>query len=128
MLRICNTIFRKEIKPILQCFPVEKIITCARKAKTGLGISLGNSATPNSRIIKIRTTSEKGAFRALYLIVFEHSTSRQILYPILFRPKKDKKIGENFSFKNKAFKKYYEKNLLLTLEDVRLGNFKEYNL
>jgi len=113
---------------MLQYFPMEKIIACAKKAKTGLGIGIGKSTLPNSRIIKLKTTGRKGAGRVVYILITDNESGQKITYPILFRLKKDKKIGENFSFKNKAFKEAYDKNLFLILEDLRSGNFKEYDL
>jgi shikimate 5-dehydrogenase len=127
MLRICNSIFKKELEPLFKNFSLEDIIKAARKVKKGLGVSLGKSDFPNTQSIKFKLTGKGGAGRAIYLVTIKEG-KRDVVYLAMVKLKKDKKFGENLSLKNKEVKKEYHKNLDLIINDIKSKEFKDYKI
>ena len=127
MLRICNSIFKKELKPLLNNFSLEDIVKAARKVQGGLGVSLGKSDLPNTQSIKFKLTGKGGAARVIYLVTLKDG-KRDVVYLVMIKLKKDKKFGENLSLKNEVVKREYHKNLDLIIGDIKAKEFKEYKV
>ena len=127
MLRICNSILKKELEPLFNNFSLEDIIKSAQKVKKGLGISFGKSYFPQTQSIKLKLTGKGGAGRIIYLVTIKEG-KRDVVYLVMLKLKKDKKFGENLSLKNEVVKREYHKNLDLIISDIKAKEFKEYEI
>jgi hypothetical protein len=66
-----------------------------------------------TKLIKTYATSLNGAIRIVFLLLLENKNKVLLFY----KPKKDKKIGENITLKNKDFVVELEKRLLQINKD-----------
>lgn len=112
----------KELKPVSHNFPLEIIISAAKKIQSGLGTNIAG-APHNTKYVKIALTSAGGAGRGLFLIILKQN----FITPVLIRDKKDK-VGQNISPKNKEFLQAVEKNLTLIEGDMKNDTFEIINL
>ncbi len=122
MIIICKSIQEKELKPLEKYFDIQAIKKAALKAKNGLGEVLP-ATVENSHVVKIYLTG-KPAGRVCFLILLAEGD----VVPLVLRLKKDKKIGENMSMQNTAFKQFLEKNIKLVLRDIESGEYVEIGI
>lgn len=81
----------------------------------------GNEITlpKNTKLIKTYGTSPDGAIRIVFLLLMENGNKVLLFY----LPKKDKKIGNNITPKNSAFKSELEKRLIQIQQDYQSQNY-----
>jgi len=127
MLRICDSINKKELESLRDSFNFETIKNWANKVLSWLWIDLWTSKFPNSKLIKLKLTWKYWAWRILYLLVIEDKNNKTI-YPIILRHKNDKEIWNNMSFKNKKFCNVLNRNLDLIFKDLKNWDFEDYKI
>lgn len=124
-LILTSSIRKAEFDPLQQTFPLEVIKIAAKKCLEGLGTKIKSSTKISSTILKkIPLTSTGGAGRATFLLQIVDNNA--IL--VMIRLKNDKKIGENMSIDNPKFKKVFDKNLALLINDIEHDDYEEFGL
>lgn len=124
-LILTASIRKAEFEPLQQTFPLEVIKIAAKKCLEGLGTKIKSSTKISSTILKkIPLTSTGGAGRATFLLQIVGNNA--IL--VMIRLKNDKKVGENMSIDNPRFKKVFDKNLALLINDIEHDDYEEFGL
>jgi len=119
------SIRKAEFEPLQKIFSLEVIKIAARKCLEGLGTKIKSSKKISSTILKkIPLTGTGGAGRATFLLQIVED--RAIL--VMLRLKNDKKVGENMSVNNTKFKKVFDKNLDLLMDDIKNDDYEEFEL
>lgn len=124
-LILTASIRKAEFEPLQKTFPLDVIKIAAKKCLEGLGIKIKSSTKISSTILKkIPLTSTGGAGRATFLLQIVDNNA--IL--VMLRLKNDKKVGENMSIDNPKFKKVFDKNLSLLINDIEHDDYEEFGL
>lgn len=124
-LILTASIRKAEFEPLQQTFPLDVIKIAAKKCLEGLGTKIKSSTKISSTILKkIPLTSTGGAGRATFLLQIVDNNA--IL--VMLRLKNDKKVGENMSIDNPKFKKVFDKNLSLLINDIEHDDYEEFGL
>lgn len=113
MLVICNSIQRKEIKPLERYFSIEDIKQGIRKVEKGLATEISGIKMPGSRLFKVYLTGKHGHGRMS--VIFKVVLNWYI--PVLIRLKTDR-VGKNMTKNNPAFLQALSKNIDLIAEDL----------
>jgi hypothetical protein len=124
MLIVCDSIEKKELKPLENYFSFNDIKEASLKAKKGLGIEIKGSFMKATKLVKVYLTGKRGAGRIVFLVLIH----KDHYVPIILRLKNDKLIGNNISIKNSAFEKLLNKYLNYVQEDINNGNFSKYEM
>lgn len=124
-LILTASIRKAEFEPLQQTFTLDVIKIAAKKCLEGLGTKIKSSTKISSTILKkIPLTSTGGAGRATFLLQIVDNNA--IL--VMLRLKNDKKVGENMSIDNPKFKKVFDKNLALLINDIGHDDYEEFEL
>lgn len=127
MLRICNFFKKKELDSLKKHFSTEDIISNAKKVQKGIGVSIKGLPQGSMKYLKLRIHGKNSAGRILHALIISHKKDI-IIYPLILRLKKDKKLGENLSAQNKEFLDILKKYLPMLEEDIKEVNFDEYKV
>lgn len=113
---------KTELSALSGTFNLIHVQNAARKAILGLGDNLKGIGA--AKLVKIYLTGKGGAGRAIFLI--EVVDNDAVL--LLLRHKNDKKIGSNMSFSNPHFKELLAKRISQVFEELKTGDYEEYEL
>lgn len=118
---LCNSILKKELKPLKVYFDKEDIKKYVQKVQVGLGMQLQGVGIDETKLVKIYMTSKTAAGRMIVLVYVQ----KKYYIPVVIRLKKDKLIGSNLGKDNKYLQILIEKNLDLIMKDLRNGDFED---
>ncbi len=118
---LCNSILKKELKPLKVYFDKEDIKKYVQKVQVGLGVQLQGVGIDETKLVKIYMTSKTAAGRMIVLVYVQ----KKYYIPVVIRLKKDKLIGSNLGKDNKYLQILIEKNLDLIMKDLRNGDFED---
>lgn len=124
-LVVTSTVAKNEYQEVSDVFSLEVLKLSARKALQGLGEKIkSTSKIPGTFLKKLYLTSSGGAGRVVFLL--ELSNNKSVL--VMIRLKNDKQVGSNMTVKNAKFTKALEKNLESIVNDIKNGDYQEFDL
>jgi len=121
ILVIPESIQKKELRPLEKYWTGDELIKIAQKVGRGLGVAL--KGLEKGSLVKIDSTFGNISTRSVFLLVTDHNE----IIPIITRTKNDL-VGQNLSFRNKAFEKLFWENYRLIQEDLEGGRFEVIEL
>jgi len=124
-LIITSSIKKVEFEPIKKTFNIDVIKIAAQKSLQGLGEKIKSSSKIRGTCLrKVYLTSTAGVGRVVFLLKIKNKKSVLVMVKL----KNDKKIGSNMTIQNPKFKKALNKNLDIILEDLKSGDYEEFDV